>query len=309
MQEKILVTGGSGLLGHAVRKIVPGATFLTSQNGDLRDAKQTDRIFGDKKPDRVLHLAAKVGGVKINAERNADFFADNIQINTNVLASAQKHKVKGLVSLLSSCAFPFYSGRPTRETDLHSGLPFPGNLGYGCAKRMLDIQTRLLWEQHGCRFTTVTPVTMYGPHDHWDLENSHVLSALIHKCFHAKQSGKTLVVWGSGEAVRQFVFSGDVARLILKTGQSIESPDTVILAPDSGIKIRDLAGIIAGAMKFKGKIRFDKSKPEGQRVRVLKSNLFPKRFPGFKFTKLEKGLEETVEWFLENHNSFCGTGL
>jgi len=309
MQKKILVTGGSGLLGHAVRKVCPRARFLSSKDCDLRNSGPIERIFKNEKPDLVLHLAAKVSGVKVNAARNADFFTDNVQINTNVLAAAaQEHKVKSLVSVLSSCAFPFYSGRPTSEDDLHSGMPFAGNLGYGCSKRMLDIHTRLLWEQYGCRFTTLTPVTMYGPHDHWDLDDSHVLSALIHKCFHAKRNGKPLEVWGSGKAVRQFIFSADVARLLMKVSQSIKTPDTVILAPDSGIRIKDLAELIVKIMKFKGRVRFDTGKPEGQLVKILKSKVFHKRFPGFKFTKLEKGLEETVEWFLEHHDKICKAG-
>lgn len=305
MRKRILITGGTGLLGHALNKVCPDGIFLSSKDGDLRSPAETESVFKKHKPDAVIHLAAKVGGVKTNALRNADFFKDNVLINTNVLAAAQRHKVSRMVSVLSSCAFPFYDDRPTTEKDLHCGMPYAGNLGYGSAKRMLDIQTRLLWGQYGSCFTTVTPVTMYGPHDNWDLDDSHVLSALVHKCFHAARDKKPLEVWGSGNAVRQFVYASDVAVILLKILDNIEGPGTTVIAPGEGIRIKDLAVAIAKVMGFNGPVVFDKTKPEGQTVKRIESETFAKRFPGFRFTKLEQGLRETVEWFRKNHHLIC----
>ena len=304
MPHEILVTGAGGLLGHAFQELCPEAVFLTSRDGDLRDIGQTEALFEKFRPRKVVHLAARVGGVKANAVHNADFFADNVQININVLRTAQKFRVTRLVSVLSSCAFPNFSDRASAETDLHAGMPYGGNLGYGYAKRMLDLQTRLIREQDGLSFTSLTPATLYGPHDHWDSEQGHVAAALIHKCFLAKQEGKPLEVWGSGRAVRQFLFAPDAARLLLELLNRKDLPDseTVIAVPDEGITIAALAAEIAEAMEFGGGLVFDPSKPEGELRRVLKSTRFRNRFPDFKFTPRKEGLKETIQGFLEMKN-------
>ena len=297
MSTELLITGGGGLLGSALKKLCPQAVFLTRQDGDLTDLYEVKRIFETFRPKYVLHLAAQVGGVKRNATENADLFAANVQINTNVLSVAQQLGVSRLVSVLSSCSFQFYADRPSTEEDIHVGLPFRGNLGYGYAKRMLDIQTKLLAEQYDCQFSTITPVSIYGPQDNWDLEEGHVIGSLIHKCFLAKQHHKALEVWGSGEAVRQFVFAEDVARVLLKALDSFNGPDTVIVAPDSGVKIAELARLIARVMKFDGSIVFNPAMPEGERIRVMQSHRFSRHFPEFAFTSLEEGLSVTTEWF------------
>ncbi|HLB59752.1 MAG TPA: NAD-dependent epimerase/dehydratase family protein, partial [Bdellovibrionota bacterium] len=221
-------------------------------------------------------------------------------INTNVLSMAAEYKVSRLISCLSSCCYQYYDDRFSTEDDLHLGLPFGGNLGYGCAKRMLDIHTSLLNEQYGCSFTTITPATMYGPNDNWDLEDGHVVGSLIHKCFLAKERNVPLVVWGSGNAVRQFVFSYDIARVTIEALDVDWGPKTMIVAPDHGSSIGELALKIAKATGFKGKLVFDSTKPEGARARVLESKLFRKYFPKFSFTPLDEGLTMAAEWFLRH---------
>lgn len=302
MRAEILVTGGSGLLGNAVQKLLPGAFFADSKVCDLRDVGAVERLFETRRPAKVLHLAAVVGGVKSNAERNAEMFAQNVLINTNVLSTAQKHKVSRLVSVLSTCTFP-PSDRPCNEKDLHSGMPYEGNAGYGYSKRMLDVQTRLIAKDSGLRFSTVTPVTMFGPHDDWDPENGHVISALIRKCVAAKEEKSEFSVWGSGEAVRQFVYCEDVARVLVQELERFDGPGTMIVAPDRGITIQALAHRIAETVGFGGKIHFDRSKPEGQRVKVVESLCFGNRYPGFSFTPLEEGFRRTVAWFLEHRDA------
>ncbi len=296
-KPELLVTGGGGLLGHALKEICPSATFLNREDGDLTDAKAVEAIFTKVKPKWVVHLAAKVGGVKSNALLNADYFTVNSRINLNVLEAAQKHGVERLISILSSCAFFTPPDRPATEDDLHVGMPYLGNLGYAYSKRLLDVQSRVSFAQYGTKFSTLTPVTMYGPNDNWDLEDGHVVASLIHKCAIAKKAGKPLDIWGSGQAVRQFIFSGDAARAVVRELASFKSPETIIIAPDEGITIADLAAKVAAAMDFKGEILFDASKPEGQLRRVLKSTKFPEIFPDFTFTPLDAGLTATAEWF------------
>ena len=297
MTGPLLVTGGTGLLGSAILALRPDALCLSQADGDLRERCDTERLFNDIRPGQVLHLAALVGGVQANAARNGQFFEDNLLINTNVLAAARRLRVPRLVTALSSCAFSFYPDRPTTEEDLQRGTPFDGNVGYATAKRMLDLHIHLASRDHGCDWTSLTPVSMYGPHDNFDLQDGHVVGSLIHRCWLAKREKTPLVVWGSGEAIRQFVFVKDVARLMVAALINAQASDTVIVAPDTGVTIRVLAQSIANAMQFNGPIQYDCTKPEGVRVKRLASRSFHARFKEFQFTDLEAGLQETVEWF------------
>ena len=297
MRRKILVTGGSGLLGHAVKQVLPEAVFISRLDYDLTDRHAVRRMFELIRPEAVLHLAASVGGVQKNKKHNADLFESNVRIDTNVLTAAKDCGVDRLISVLSSCAYRVNDEGVSTESDLHKEMPFSGSLGYGYAKRMLDIQTQLLHEQYGCRFSTVTPVTMFGPDDNWDLENGHVAGAMIHRCFLAKQRNTSLEVWGSGRAVRQFVYSLDVARILIRCLEIFNGPGTMILAPDAGMAIKDLALQVAAALDFQGAIHFDETKPEGQLRRVMKSVVFSKLFPDFKWTPFQEALASTVSWF------------
>ncbi|MCM8776616.1 MAG: NAD-dependent epimerase/dehydratase family protein, partial [Candidatus Omnitrophica bacterium] len=292
-----------------LRQLAPDAVFLTRRDGDLREWSEVKRLFREYQPESVIHLAARVAGVKSNATKNADLYCENIQINTNVMDAAREYQVSRLVSVLSACAYPEVQGRAASEDDLHNGTHFKGNLGYGFSKRMLDLHTRLLWEQYGCRFSSITPVTVYGPNDNWDLDEGHVIGALIHKCFLAKQNHRPFEIWGSGNAVRQFIFSADVARILLKSLSNFWGPDTIIVAPDTGISIRELAGHIAKIMAFQGLIQFNPNKPEGQRIRIMKSKRFSKIFGHPPFTPLEQGLEETIRWFIRHRELTQGKNL
>jgi len=297
MTGPLVVTGGTGLLGSAIRRLHPQAIFLSTADGDLRDLSVAHHLFAEIRPAQVLHLAARVGGVKANAANNSRFFEDNVLINTAVLSAARMSRVPKLVSVLSSCAFPLFADRPTTEADLQAALPYDGNAGYGYAKRMLDLHIRLAAKDEGLQWTTLTPVTMYGPDDSFDSESGHVVGSLIHRCHEALTMGKPYTVWGSGQAVRQFVFVQDVAHLMLEALERFSEPSTTIVTPDNGITIKALAESVAKVMDYNGPIVFDQSQPEGVRVKRLCSTEFSSRFQGFQFTDLKKGLEDTVRWF------------
>lgn len=297
--KTLLVTGGTGLLGHALRPLCPDAVFVSSHECDLRERRDVVKLFRDVRPSQVVHLAARVGGVKANAEQNVELLEANAAINAAVLSVARECRVPRLIAVLSSCVFPLYDERPSTESDLHAELPYQANLGYGFAKRLVDVHVRLVAQDKGLLWTTIAPVTMYGPHDHFDPETGHVVGALFQRCWHATQTGQALTVWGSGEAVRQFVFVNDIARLLVVMLAAQEPiSETVIVAPDAGMTIRALAEAVARAMQYEGPIRYDSSQPEGVRIKRLHSERFQKAFPTFAFTRLEDGLEETARWFL-----------
>jgi len=298
--SSLLVTGGTGLLGQALRQICPEATFLSSQDCDLRDLKAVQLLLKELRPKAILHLAADVGGVKKNAEQNADLLTHNIQINTNLLSTAVAVACPRVISILSSCAFKTYPDKPSTELDLHLELPFAGNLGYATSKRVLDIHTKLLSQQYGYCYSTLTPVTMYGPFDNFDLESGHVISSLIRKALVAKKNNTPLEVWGTGQIVRQFVYVKDIARLLLKALDLHQSQETLIVAPDEGVTIDHLTKTIANTVGFLGPLLFDTSKPEGQKYKVLKSAHWPTHFKDFSFTSLEQGIRETVDWVTSN---------
>lgn len=303
MTGPLLITGGTGLLGSAIRKIQPDAIFLSRADGDLRDRSVAERLLKEIRPVQIVHLAGLVGGVKVNAANNSRFFEDNALINTAVLSAARFLRIQRLVSLLSSCAFPLFPDRATTEDDLQASLPYDGNAGYGYAKRMLDIHTRLVAKEEGWKWTTLTPVTLYGPRDSFDPEGGHVVGSLIRRCWAAKTTGTPYVVWGSGRAVRQFVFVDDVARIVVDALQRNLDSTTTIIAPDAGITVQTLAETIAAVMGYTGPILFDHNQPEGVLVKRLRSMTFSARFPDCRFTSLRNGLDATVRWFMEHASS------
>lgn len=299
-KNQLLVTGGNGLVGNALKTLCPNAIFLNRHDADLLELEQTRNVFSKYKPQKVIHLAAKVAGVKTNAEKNADMFAENISINTNVLRAAQENDVQKLVAVLSNCVFDENSTEMLQEKNLHIGVPYHGHRGYGYAKRMMDVQIHLLKQQYGSNFTSITPSTIFGPNDNWDIQDSHVVGALIHKCYLAKLEGRRFEVWGSGNAVRQFIYSVDVGKALLSVLETYDKPDTLIVAPNPPITIRTLALTIARLLDFKGEIYFNDQQLEGQIKRTLDSTPFLSLYPEFKTTAFEEALKTTLAWFIKN---------
>lgn len=282
-------------MGNALQDIIPDATFVSSREYDLRDLEQAYQMFSDIDPHSVIHLAGKVGGLKANSEFLADFFDDNILINTNVLMMAKNHGVNNLVSFLSTCIFPADATYPLKEDMLHEGEPHHTNFAYAYAKRMLQVQSRAYSIQHNLRYNCVTPTNIYGKHDNFNLESGHVIPSLIHKCFLAKRDNTPFVVWGSGTPKREFIYAPDVAK---QAFWALNHPEylNIILSPGEEVSIKDVALEIAKAMDFRGEVIFDDTKPDGQ-FRKPTSSLLKDRLPDFEFTPLEKGIKETVDWF------------
>ena len=312
----ILVTGGSGLVGQAIKwaveqeggKLSGGDeewVFLSSKDGDLTKRDETEKIFERVKPTHCIHLAAKVGGLFLNMKYKLDMYRENAAINDNVMECCRIYDVKKLVSCLSTCIFPDKTAYPINEDMLHNGIPHSSNEGYAMAKRLIDTLNRCYKDQYGCNFTSVIPTNIYGPHDNYNLENSHVLPGLTHKCYNAQQEGKDLTVMGSGTPLRQFIYSRDLARLMVWTLWKYEETEPIILSvgEEDEISIKQAVEAIVKAMEFKGELKFDTTKADGQFKKTADNAKLRKYLPDFKFTPFEQGIAESVQWFKQNYDT------
>lgn len=300
--KKTLVTGAGGLVGHAIRQLNPkNSVYITRKDADLTDFAQTKKIFEEIKPDHVIHLAAEVAGIGGNTIHSGEFFRKNIMININVLESARLVNVDKLISFMSTCVFPDPCTYPLNEKDIHFGPPHPSNFGYAYAKRMLEVQSSAYRKEWGCNFIVAIPTNIYGESDFWNLEDGHVVPSLIHKCYLAKKNNKDLVVWGSGRPLREFVYSKDIAKLILWAMQEYNEETPIILSNSKEKSIKELIELIVKEMDFKGRVIFDTTKPEGQFRKPSDNSKLKRYLPNFKFTPLQIGIKNTVEWFIKNY--------
>lgn len=300
--KKTLVTGAGGLVGYAIRKLNPHNTvYITRKDGDLTDFDQTRKIFKKVRPDQVIHLAAEVAGIGGNIIHSGEYYRNNIMININVLEAARLAGVDKLISFMSTCVFPDPCKYPLNEKDIHNGPPHPSNAGYAYAKRMLEVQSSAYRSEWGCNFIVAIPTNIYGENDYWDLDNGHVIPSLIHKCFLAKKDSKDLEVWGSGKPLREFVYSKDIAKLILWAMGEYNEDTPIIFSNGEEKSIKELVELVVEQMDFKGKIIFDVTKPEGQFRKPSDTSKLKKNLPDFKFTSLEEGIKNTVKWFISNY--------
>jgi GDP-L-fucose synthase len=309
--KMMFVTGASGLLGSEILKISPDSIGVTSKDCDLTESNHAILTLEDGRVDTVIHCAARVGGVKANTDYVADFFDDNMKMNMNVLDACRERNLK-LVSVLSTCVYPDapYVNYPLTEDQLHMGPPHQSNFGYAYAKRMLEVQSRAYRKQHGCNFITVIPNNLYGPNDNYDLESSHVVPALIRKFHEAIISGsKEVVIWGSGKPLREFTYSKDAAKIIMWLAENYDGEKPVNIGNPEQVSIENLALTISGEMCFKGTIRFDNTKPDGQ-YQKPSSNEFLRSL-GWKgeYTSLRDGLSETINSFKERYPNIRGVKI
>lgn len=284
----VLVTGGSGLVGRAIEWVVQNEkvdsrfgrksdekwVFLGSQDGDLRDPAATKKIFDQYKPSYVIHLAALVGGLFKNMKYKLTFLRENLLINDNVLQTSCEAKVDKLISCLSTCVFPDKVEYPLNEDKVHSGPPHHSNFGYAHGKRLVDVQNHAYHEEFGMNFTSAIPTNIFGPYDNYDLEDSHVIPGLVHKCLLAKRKSAAcharimltrafaenqtpFIVSGTGKPLRQFIFSRDLARLFLWQLHEYHEIDPIILSvgEEDEVSIKQVADAIVKAVGFKGEYK------------------------------------------------------
>lgn len=297
--EKILVTGGYGLVGSQF--IGKKYKKFTSSDYDLRRIKEVEDLYLTDF-NKVIHCAGKVGGLGGNMKYKGEFFYDNIMINTNVIESSRIKGINKLVAFLSTCVFPADVKYPLTEEKIHLGPPHYSNDAYGYAKRMVEVQVRAYREQYGLDYKCVIPTNIYGPHDNFDINNGHVLPSLIHKCYIARETNTPLTIWGSGSPLREFIFSKDVALLTSWVLENYNESEPIILSTSEEISIKEVVGIIMEVMNFKGKVIWDKNKPDGQFRKPSNNNKIKHYLPDFTFTPLYEGITETINWFENNYD-------
>jgi len=332
-KEIVLVTGGTGLVGKAIEFVANSSSdyghlqfvFLGSADGDLSDLSATKAIFEKHRPTYVIHLAALVGGLFANLAKNLDFFRKNMAINDNVLSMAHEFGVKKVVSCLSTCIFPDKTTYPIDESMVHLGPPHDSNFGYSYAKRMIDVMNkgyRDMYKNKGLKddeapiFTSVVPTNVYGPHDNFNLKDGHVIPGLVHKAYKAMKDAQdagrteaTLTLYGTGKPRRQFIYSRDLAQLILWVLTNYREAEPIILSvgEEEEISIADAGQAIVDSFSrlfgLKFNIDYDTSFSDGQFKKTASNKKLRKYRPDFQFTSFDKGIDETATWFKENYST------
>ncbi|RKX53254.1 MAG: GDP-L-fucose synthase [Thermotoga sp.] len=302
--KKILVTGGAGFLGsYLVEKLIrerninpENIRIPRSKDIDLR--KWENCVDAVKDIDVVIHLAAKVGGIGYNQKYPATLFYDNAIMGIQMMEAARQENVEKFVAIGTICAYPKFTPVPFKEENLWNGYPEETNAPYGLAKKMLLVQAQAYRQQYGFNAIYLLPVNLYGPRDNFHLEYSHVIPALIRKMVDARNKGeKKVVVWGTGNPSREFLYVEDAAEGIILATEKYNKPDPVNLGAGKEIKTKDLVNLIAELTGYKGEIIWDTSKPDGQPRRCLDTSKAEKEF-GFKAkTDFREGLMKTIRWY------------
>jgi len=290
------------MVGHALKKNLLDSFFVGSDQFDLRREEETMRMFSYYEPDHVIHLAAKVGGIKANSDNLGTFYLDNIRINTNVLEAARKSGCSKVISLLSTCVYPDKAVYPLTEDQIHNGEPHSSNFAYAYAKRMLDVQSRAYRKQYGCNFITIIPNNLFGENDNYDLNDAHVIPAIMHKVFLAKQSNEDVVLWGDGSALREFTYSGDLAKIIMFLLDTYNAKEPINVGNTQEYSIRRVAGMIAKNMGFKGSIIWNTDMPTGQLRKPSDNSKLRRRGWGQEdYTPFETALKNSCDWFMQHY--------
>ena len=306
-EKKILITGAHGFVGqHLVenllekRGVAKENLFLpTAEELDLRKWEDCQKAV--KGQDIVIHLAAKVGGIGYNLERPGELFYDNLMMGTNLMEAARQEGIKKFVGVITVCAYPKFTPVPFKEDDLWLGYPEETNAPYGLAKKMMLVQAQAYRKQYGFNAISLLPVNMYGPGDAFDPKKSHVISALIKKVHDAKRDQKSFIeIWGTGKASREFLYVEDGVEGILLATEKYDKADPVNIGVEKEITIKDLVDTIVKLTDFKGEIKWDSSKPDGQPRRMLDTSRAKEELGFEAKTDFIEGLKNTIEWYEQN---------
>jgi GDP-L-fucose synthase len=310
--ERVVVTGGAGFLGRHLVEKLEGRGCLSiaiprSATYDLVTMEAVRKLYRDFQPTLVIHLAARVGGIGANQKNPGSFFYDNLMMGAQLFEAGRQAGLKKLVALGTICSYPKFAPIPFREEDIWNGYPEETNAPYGLAKKMLLVQSQAYRQQYGFNSVVLFPVNLYGPHDNFDPASSHVIPALIRKCLEATDRGdKEIVAWGDGSASREFLHVDDAAEGIALAAERYDASDPVNLGAGFEITIKELTHLVARLCGFRGEIRWDTSRPNGQPRRKLETSKAKKLFGFEAKTGFEEGLTQTIAWYRESRLSEGG---
>ena len=297
--KKVIVTGGTGFVGSRLKSFKPDWTYISSKDCDLTRYEQVRDLLHEEKPDSILHLANKVGGIKENATKQAEFYDINTYINTNILKASYDCGIQRVLSCLSTCAFPDTVKKyPFSEKQILAGAPAKTNFTYGYTKRALYVQTNAYRDQYGVNYSTFCPSNMYGPNDNFNLESSHFVPAMIKKLHDAKD-GDTVEFWGTGRPLRQQLYVDDLIKIIPFLLENHNTNLPLIISPDESLSIKQMIEIFLNNVQKDVKIVFNNSL-DGQYRKDGSNKKFKELYGNFEFTKFEDGILKTYEWYKRN---------
>ena len=309
VNKRIVVTGGAGFLGkHLINRLERAGCHNVivpiHKEYDLTRIDAIERLFNEQKPDVLIHMAAVVGGIGANRENPGRFFYENAIMGIQLIEAARRYAVEKVIVLGTICAYPKFTPVPFHEKALWDGYPEETNAPYGLAKKMMLVQCQAYREQYGMNGIFLLPVNLYGPHDNFDLESSHVIPALIRKCVEAVKGGrKEIVLWGDGSPTREFLYVEDAAEGIYLATVHYDKSEPVNLGSGMEISIGDLATTIGEMTGFTGQIVWDTSKPNGQPRRCLDVTRAEQEFKFRAATPFDVGLRKTIDWYLNSIKS------
>ena len=307
--KRVVVTGGAGFLGKYVteglrKRDCKYVGVPNIEDYDLVTMDDINRMYDDMTPDIVIHLAAVVGGIGANREHPGEFFYKNLIMGVQLIEQARVRNIEKFVAIGTICAYPKFTPVPFKEEDLWNGYPEETNAPYGLAKKMLLVQSQAYRQEYGFNSIFLLPVNLYGPGDNFNPVSSHVIPALIKKCFDAIDSGADYIeCWGTGKVSREFIYAADAAEGILLATEHYNEPEPVNIGAGFEITIKELVEKITKLTDFTGEIRWDSSKPDGQPRRMLDVSKAKQCFGFEAKTSFDESLKATIDWYKANRKS------
>lgn len=300
---KVLVTGGSGMVGKHLQKINNNYIYLSSKDCDLTNYTDSYKVIKNINPTHIVHLAAKVGGLYMNMNNNFDMLYDNLLINMNIIKICKDLKIKNFIGCLSTCIFPDKVNYPITEEQLHKGEPHNSNFGYAHSKRILEVFCKEMNQNPENNYVCIIPTNIFGEYDNFNLKDSHVIPGLIHKCYLAKKNNKPFVIRGTGKALRQFIYAGDLAKIINHLLYNKTENKNIICSPSEmeEISIKEIVEIIMDKFDYHN-VKYDTSFSDGQYKKSVSNKVLCDTIPNFVFSDFENCIENTINWFEKNYN-------